>query len=49
MASEWIQSNAGPMLLLPSELLSGWGGTTTTDYERACEVYGGRSTPINHI
>ena len=39
MASEWIQSNGGPLLLLPTELLGDWGGAATSDYERACKIY----------
>jgi hypothetical protein len=38
MASDWIQSNGGPLLLLPSELLHHWRGTAASDYERACMV-----------
>lgn len=38
MATEWIQSGGGPRLLALSELLHEWGGVTTSDYERACEV-----------
>jgi hypothetical protein len=38
MTREWIQSNGGPLLLLPSELLQQWRGTATSDYERACAV-----------
>jgi hypothetical protein len=36
--AEWIQSNGGPLLLLPAELLRHWGGAATSDYERACAV-----------
>ena len=38
MTAKWIQSNGGPLLLLPAELLRQWGGTATADYERACTV-----------
>jgi len=38
MASEWIQSDGGPLLLIPSELLHDWGGDTASDDRRACEV-----------
>ena len=40
----WIDSNGGPLCLIPKEFLSSWGGCfggrPPTDYDSACEALG---------
>lgn len=35
---EWIESDGGPLVVLPRSAVSTWQGTDTKDYEEACGV-----------